>query len=725
MPPRWHLPRVAPPYPVASLSSAAEHAFATKLNTALEASRGNRPAAPTMSSPRRVKDERSRGSGDARHRSPASEQKSKQRSTSTPSDRRVKQPTKDVEEVLRQQLQEERQEQLRWRAKVEKLQALLNSKESQTKSPTPSSGQSLPADTALAAPDLAIPKARNVSPQRKEPRVFDASKFSTRHIALKIAYVGGRYGGFEHANNNVTPQPTIEEVLWKALRKTRLISPEIEEGWDTSFEVFRDADGRMTKYAMPKAQRKVGAGQGGRDDDNEAVKLMVNWEGCQYSKGGRTDRGVSAFGQVIGIRVRSYRPLERKEDEAAPAADAAAAALEHTVESSDNGATSLLADGDLTAETKKKPFDPIYDELPYISALNGVLPPDIRVLAWCPVPPPDFDARFSCGERQYKYFFINPCFSPQPKSDVSRRSGSGVDQGSESGARYLDIEKMREAAKKLEGLHDFRNLCKIDQSKQMEDCVRRITFADVVEWGVNAHSDVQTQGVGQPSGSQSQVPGAPNGPKVYTFCVHGTAFLWHQVRCMVAVLFLVGQGLEEPSIIDELLDVEKNPGKPLYEMADDKPLVLWDCIYPGREARPGEKLVDSLKWIYAGDQMTNDTGRSGKNGLIPGLWASWYDTKMQEVLTDSLLGLALTQGDRSGLQNVQHQPSRAPATRLFDGSSWSKSVKQYVPLVRRSRLADLKEQNARWLDKHQSSHEGNMWTIDSRKGTKRMVLLED
>ena len=35
----------------------------------------------------------------------------------------------------------------------------------------------------------------------------------------------------------------------------------------------------------------------------------VNWEGCEYSKCGRTDKGVSAFGQVIGLRVRSNRPL--------------------------------------------------------------------------------------------------------------------------------------------------------------------------------------------------------------------------------------------------------------------------------------------------------------------------------------------------------------------------------------------------------------------------------
>jgi tRNA pseudouridine38/39 synthase len=30
--------------------------------------------------------------------------------------------------------------------------------------------------------------------------------------------------------------------------------------------------------------------------------------------------------------------------------------------------------------------------------------------------------------------------------------------------------------------------------------------------------------------------------------IKGSAFLWHQVRCMVAVLFLIGQGLESPFV---------------------------------------------------------------------------------------------------------------------------------------------------------------------------------
>ena len=33
---------------------------------------------------------------------------------------------------------------------------------------------------------------------------------------------------------------------------------------------------------------------------------------------------------------------------------------------------------------------------------------------------------------------------------------------------------------------------------------------------------------------------------MYMFEIEGTAFLWHQVRMMTAVLFLVGSGKEDP-----------------------------------------------------------------------------------------------------------------------------------------------------------------------------------
>ncbi len=50
---------------------------------------------------------------------------------------------------------------------------------------------------------------------------------------------------------------------------------------------------------------------------------------------------------------------------------------------------------------------------------------------------------------------------------------------------------------------------------------------------------------------------------------------------MVSVLFMVGKHLEPPTIVYELLNTEKVPAKPIYDMASGTPLVLFDCGYEG------------------------------------------------------------------------------------------------------------------------------------------------
>ena len=39
----------------------------------------------------------------------------------------------------------------------------------------------------------------------------------------------------------------------------------------------------------------------------------------------------------------------------------------------------------------------------------------------------------------------------------------------------------------------------------------------------------------------------------------GQAFLWHQVRCIMGILLLVGQGKEKVDVMKQLLDVESHP----------------------------------------------------------------------------------------------------------------------------------------------------------------------
>ena len=64
---------------------------------------------------------------------------------------------------------------------------------------------------------------------------------------------------------------------------------------------------------------------------------------------------------------------------------------------------------------------------------------------------------------------------------------------------------------------------------------------------------------------------------LYFFEIKGSAFLYHQVRCITAVLMAVGRHLETPDVVDRLLDVDTNPRRPNYELADESPLILYDC----------------------------------------------------------------------------------------------------------------------------------------------------
>ena len=498
----------------------------------------------------------------------------------------------------------------------------------------------------------------------KEDRGFDPSKYSTRFIALKFAYLGQRYNGLEHTNGNITPLPTIEEVLWKAMRRTRLIMPET---------------------LPPDAPDSVAP--------RELRPYSISWDGCDYSKAGRTDRGVSAFGQVIGIRVRSARPKPKPK----------VSSEEEGLQNQDQ----MQVDESAVAQE----WDDIADEHAYVQILNRVLPDDIRILAWCPHPPADFDARFSCRERRYRYFFTQPAFSPTPgASGFENRRGDPKGPRANFREGWLDIEAMREAAKHFEGEHDFRNFCKLDQTKQIENFRRMIFYSDIelVNPRTNPLGYVSQQGFQPlendvPDTDMTEAPPA-NTPQVYSFTLHGSAFLWHQVRHMVAILFLVGQGLEASSIVPELLDVVKNPRKPGYDMASDAPLVLWDTIFPDKDSGNRE---DALDWVYAGDPRLNKAksaksdSKFGMKGVIEDLWSVWRQRKIDEVLAGALLDLTVSQGDNRIIQEMESKQDavrkHARGAKVWLGSNDSRTGGKYVPVLQKATADTVEVRNARGL----------------------------
>ncbi len=523
-----------------------------------------------------------------------------------------------------------------------------------TTSTTPSAGHGTPSKP----PKQPKPKKQHLfvgaPKEKKTPAAFDPSKYSTRLVALKLAYLGKNFGGFEYQTRAAAP--AIEEALWRALVRSCLITP--------------------------------------------ADPARVDFSPFEYSKCGRTDKGVSAFGQVIGIRLRSNRPLED-----APVAKGEGEA-EGEAAAGGEGGDVEMTEGEATAEvdaSKAKPaWDPIADEINYPRILNRLLPPEIRVLAWAPTLPANFSARFSCRERQYRYFFTQPAFSPVPESTTPTEGIARPGEG------WLDIEAMRRAAKLYEGVHDFRNFCKIDGTKQISNFTRRVFEADVVEVE-EASSELPYLGQAEflpPAGSKAY-------PKVYYFHVRGSAFLWHQIRHMIAVLFMIGQGLEQESVITELLDVAKYPRRPNYVMADEVPLVLWDCIFPkaaeGAGAalpakeiddmhdptvRSNTNLVDAMDWLWVGEDKPEFL--HGHGGTVDQLWELWRERRMDELLAGQLLDAVSRRADLG--RRLAPGPPEKPRVcqRVYAGGNLATPSGVYVPLLKKQLLASAEEVNEKW-----------------------------
>ncbi|CAK7346710.1 unnamed protein product [Dovyalis caffra] len=316
-----------------------------------------------------------------------------------------------------------------------------------------------------------------------------------RYIALKVMYFGQRFYGFA---SEAQMEPTVESEIFKALEKTRLSIGDKKE--------------------------------------------------IQYSRCGRTDKGVSAVGQVIALYLRS----KLKDDD---------------MHNKHSGET-------VPEEQDGQPEG----EIDYVRVLNGVLPKDIRIV-------------------------------------------------------------MESAGKKFIGEHDFRNFCKMD-AVNVHNHRRHVTSFEISPCDMS-----DTSGMGSIGWMirKLSIRTKFKGHQLCAIKIKGSAFLWHQVRCMVAVLFMIGQGLESPEnikseqdehtqdgseqstdggdhfeatfgrywytvvsmrnplryfesqlrwaikstgcfigiVIDALLDTQRTPRKPQYLMAPEIPLVLLSCEFEG------------------------------------------------------------------------------------------------------------------------------------------------
>ena len=160
-------------------------------------------------------------------------------------------------------------------------------------------------------------------PRKARGGEIDFASYRTRSVAFQVLYVGWKYRGVAHLRHY---DDTVEYHLFDALRRCRLVP----------MEATPDEFG--------------------------------------YARCGRTDRGVSATGQVVSLRVRS---------------NAKPGGVDATLPSPE-------------------------DELDYATMINRSLPADIRVIGWAPVRKSSLHSRWISSTHLSIYLSIHPFPLPLP-----------------------------------------------------------------------------------------------------------------------------------------------------------------------------------------------------------------------------------------------------------------------------------------------------------------------
>lgn len=303
----------------------------------------------------------------------------------------------------------------------------------------------------------------------------------------------------------------------------------------------------------------------------QKTRLVDPSDPIKFTKCGRTDKGVSSFDQVMTLCVNSKLPPGSK------GVQSVQEALEslHKASLEDQKPEKLKGDISTLDEALQNETEPVNedeallkDEYDYPSILNRVLPREIRVLAWSPLEGFTFSARHDCNSREYRYYF--------PKGK-------------------LDVSIMASAAKQFCGLNDYRNFCKINISN-CKTFVRRIDSFEIFP-------------------CENSVAG--DSYNLYYAKIVGSGFVYHQVRSMMSMLFLIGLKREQPNIITSLLDVATVQGKPCFGLARETALSLYRTRFEA-----------DLKW-----QVSSE----GCSKMLVTLQTYWSDLATRAQMTRELI----------------------------------------------------------------------------------------
>ena len=167
--------------------------------------------------------------------------------------------------------------------------------------------------------------------------------------------------------------------------------------------------------------------------------------------------------------------------------------------------------------------------------------------------------------------------------------------------------------------------------------------------------------------------------------------------------------------------MKSNPTRPNYDMASDKPLVLWDCIFPHEsEVQSSEErekgYEDRLEWIYVGmkggiDPKTQKyakegeppaigLGKWGRGGVVEDMWEVWRGHKIDETLS----ALLVDRMARIGASTLDKEQDVSPrkvgmvrsGPRIFDGGDFGRIKGPYKRVLERARQDPIEVVNERY-----------------------------
>lgn len=149
------------------------------------------------------------------------------------------------------------------------------------------------------------------------------------------------------------------------------------------------------------------------------------------------------------------------------------------------------------------------------SAINGLLPPDIRVRE-ISAARPEFHARTSTKSKIYHYKIYNEAVMDPFHNNYAYHS-----------AHRLNSHAMREAAKHFVGEHDFTSFANAVHNDRVRSPIKKILRFDVTEMDAIIQLEVE-----------------------------GTGFLYRQVRNMAALLIQVGREALPPEIVPKIIEAK-------------------------------------------------------------------------------------------------------------------------------------------------------------------------